>query len=102
MRSGMLAAQACGTADPPRRYAEAVRDELHDELRRAALLKTGFFRPAFTALLIDALERSDAIRRVLIDLVAGRQPYRSLRRRLMGTFEIGLALGLVRSRYRTT
>ena len=91
IRSGMLAAEALRAQDPAHRYEEAVRDELHDELRRAAALKAGFFRPQFTSLLIDALERSEAIRRVMLDLVAGRQPYRGLKRRLLGTMEFGLA-----------
>jgi flavin-dependent dehydrogenase len=98
LRSGMLAAQAIGGADPARRYTETVRDELHDELRRAARLKAGFFRPRFTSLLIDALEHSEAIRAVMIDLVAGRQSYRGLRRRLLATFELGLAWRILRER----
>lgn len=98
VRSGMLAAAALSAPDPSRRYADAVRDELHDELRRAARLKAGFFRPRFTSLLIDALQHSDAIRRVMIDLVAGRQPYRGLKRRLLGTFELSLAFRTIRGR----
>jgi len=96
VRSGLLAAESLGAPDPPRRYAEAVRDELHDELRRAARLKAGFFRPRFTSLLIDALGQSDAVREVMIDLVAGRQPYRGLKRRLLGTLEVGLAWRMLR------
>ena len=91
VRSGVLAAAALASADPPRHYAEAVRGELHDELRRAARLKAGFFRPRFTSLLVEALQESAAIRGVMIDLVAGRQPYRGLKRRLLGTLELGLA-----------
>jgi hypothetical protein len=30
------------------------------------------------------------------DLVAGTQPYRTLRKRLLGTFEVGLAWQLLR------
>jgi geranylgeranyl reductase family protein len=100
VRSGMLAAAALGAPDPAGRYAEAVRDELHDELRRAAWLKAGFFRPRFTSLLIDALETSAAIREVMIDLVAGRQPYRGLKRRLLGTLEFGLAARVISQRIR--
>jgi geranylgeranyl reductase family protein len=96
MRSGMLAAAALAAPDPARHYAGAVRGELHDELRRAARLKAGFFRPRFTSLLIEALGQSAPIRDVMIDLVAGRQPYRGLKRRLLGTLEIGLALKAVR------
>jgi flavin-dependent dehydrogenase len=91
LRSGMLAAAALGGAAPQRVYADAVRDELHDELRRAARLKAGFFRPRFTSMLVDALNESAGIRHVMLDLVAGRQPYRGLKRRLLGTMEFGLA-----------
>lgn len=90
LRSGMLAAAALGTASPARTYAAGVRDELHDELRRAARLKAGFFRPRFTELMVDALSHSAGIRLVMIDLVAGRQPYAGLERRLLGTLEFGL------------
>jgi geranylgeranyl reductase family protein len=98
LRSGLLAAHALGMASPARTYATSVRDELHDELRRAARLKAGFYRPRFTRLLIDALNHSHAIRNVMIDLVAGRQPYRGLKRRLLGTLEIGLALRVLTGR----
>lgn len=98
LRSGLLAAQALGTTSPGRTYAASVRDELHEELRRAARLKAGFYRPRFTRLLIDALNQSDGIRDVMIDLVAGRQPYRGLKRRLLGTLEIGLALRVLSGR----
>lgn len=96
VRSGRLSAAALAASDPERRYAESVRDELHDELRRAARLKAGFFRPRFTALLVDALRHSAGIRDVMIDLVAGRQPYRGLKRRLIGTLELGLAWRMLR------
>jgi geranylgeranyl reductase family protein len=98
LRSGLLAAHALGTASPERTYATSVRDELHDELRRAARLKAGFYRPRFTRLLVDALNHSDAIRDVMIDLVAGAQPYRGLKRRLLGTLEIGLAFRVLTGR----
>ena len=97
LRSGILAARALGTSSPGEAYAERVRDELHDELRRAARLKAGFYRPRFTRLLVDALDHSAAIREVMIDLVAGRQPYQGLKRRLLGTMEIGLMLRLLTS-----
>ncbi len=90
MRSGQLAADALGGADAASVYAAAVGDELHAELRRAADLKAAFFRPQFTRLLVHALDRSAAIRGVMIDLIAGRQPYAGLKRRLLGTLELGL------------
>jgi len=69
-----------------------VRDEAMPELARAARLKAGFFRPAFTGLMMRALQQSEAIREVMADLVAGRQPYASLKWRLLRTFEWRLAL----------
>jgi geranylgeranyl reductase family protein len=72
-------------------YVSQVRDEACDELATAARLKRGFFRPAFTALLLDALERSAPVRAVMADLVAGTQSYRTLKWRLLTTFEIGVA-----------
>ena len=45
-------------------------------------------------MLVGALERSARIRNVMADLVAGRQTYRGLRRRLLATFELKLMAGL--------
>jgi geranylgeranyl reductase family protein len=95
LRSGMLAAAALATTAPGPTYAAGVRDELHDELRRAARLKASFFRPQFTGLLVEALSRSAAIRDVMIDLISGRQPYAGLKRRLISTMEIGLMIRVV-------
>jgi geranylgeranyl reductase family protein len=92
IRSGQLAAKSLLGPNSSGEYAAAVRDEMHAELRRAALLKAGLFRPRFTRLLIQALNRSAAIREVMRDLIAGRQPYRGLKRRLLGTLEIELML----------
>mgnify|MGYP003693958267 CR=1 FL=1 len=68
-----------------------ARDEAYVELAAAARLKAGFFRPAFTSLLIEALDNSSAIRSVMADLVAGTQSYRTLRSRLVRTLELKLA-----------
>jgi flavin-dependent dehydrogenase len=84
--------------DPAGAYTHALRTTLFEELARAARLKALFFQPRFTALLIKALQRSGAIRDVMADLVAGRQPYRGLRRRLLRTCEFGLMFDLLRSR----
>jgi flavin-dependent dehydrogenase len=97
LRSGLLAAAALRSAGASLTYASAVRDELHGELRRAARLKAGFYRPRFTRLLVDALKQSGAIRAVMVDLITGRQSYAGLKRRLLSTLEIGLMLKLVRS-----
>jgi geranylgeranyl reductase family protein len=90
--SGQWAADAVSTTSVEIDYVARVRDEIGAELARAAQFKAGFFRPAFTGLLMRALRTSPAIRSVMADLVAGVQPYRTLRRRLLSTFEVRLAL----------
>jgi len=98
VRSAELAAGSLtdAVADPAAAYVERLCAELFPELERAAALKTGFFSPRFTSLLVEALARSEPIRQVMVDLIAGRQPYGGLRRRLLTTFEIGLAWRLLR------
>ena len=86
-----------GAADWSQEYATRVRDEIASELARAARYQARFFRPEFTRLLMHGLRRSDRVRRVMADLVAGRQDYAHLKRRLLRTREVGLALKLVRS-----
>jgi len=99
MRSGQLAALALADGHGPGgTYDARLRDEIHPELRRAARLRSHFFRPAFLRLLQRALATSPPIRAIVADLVAGRQSYVGLRRRLASTFEIGLAWRLLRLR----
>jgi geranylgeranyl reductase family protein len=90
LESGTFAAAALAETGPARAYDTRVRDAIHPELRRAARLKDAFFRPRFTKLLIDALDSSASIRAVMVDLIAGRQPYATLKRRLLGTLEFGV------------
>jgi flavin-dependent dehydrogenase len=82
--------------DPAVGYAERLRATVYDELVRAARFKTRFFNPRFTTLLIRALERSAAVRAFMVDLIAGRQSYRGLRRRLLATLELGLLIEMIR------
>ena len=82
--------------DPAVRYAAQIRAPIYDELVRAARIKASFFNPRFTGRLIRALETSAAVRTVMIDLIAGRQPYRGLRRRLLATMELQLMIDLLR------
>jgi hypothetical protein len=83
-------------------YAERLRDTIYAELILAARIKARFYRPQFMGLLISALQRSRRIRTIMSDLVAGEQPYHTLRRRLLGTFELRLMLELFGMRdYRT-
>jgi len=91
LASGQWIADALMADHPAPGYASQVRDEAITELARAARFKAGFFRPAFTGLMIRALQDSVAIRAVMADLVAGRQSYAGLRSRLLGTLEWRLA-----------
>lgn len=99
MRSGQLAARALAAdGRPGDAYAARLRDDIHPELRRAARLRSGFFRPAFLRLLQRALATSPSVRTIMADLVAGQQSYVGLRRRLALTFEWGLAWRVLRLR----
>jgi flavin-dependent dehydrogenase len=94
--SGQWAADSIldGSAGAARQYTDRVRTCIGDELARAARLKTSFFRPRFTRLLIEALQSSRAVAGVMADLVAGAQGYRGLEWRLARTCEIRLAARL--------
>src|SRR5262249_20271755 len=91
VRSAEFAAEAIASAAAPEAaYRDRVRDEIVSELRLAARFKAQFFRPSFVRLLVQALEQSPRIRHVMADLVAGTQPYRGLKTRLLRTCEFGL------------
>ncbi len=90
LASGDAAAGSFSQPDPARAYAARIRAGVHDELRRAARLKSRFFERRFTSLLVRALECSPRIQHVMADLVAGQQTYRGLRRRLLRTFKLRL------------
>jgi flavin-dependent dehydrogenase len=100
LRSGEWAAEAIARepGHAARDYAARLRDEVYPELARAARSCDGFFDAPFLALMIDAVARSPRIAAVLVDLVAGRQPYRGLRRRLLRTREWAYAWRLARLR----
>ena len=91
LASGQWAAEALLTGNPGEIYAAHVLDEAAPELARAARLKARFFRPAFTSLMMRALQQSEGIRAVMADLIAGRQTYAGLKSRLLRTFEWRLA-----------
>jgi geranylgeranyl reductase family protein len=96
VQSGGAAARALlsDRGDPAGLYTASLRRDIYPELCNAARLARGFFEPRFTRLMIDAVNDSPAIAAVMADLVCGRQPYRGLRRRLIGTLELGLMLKL--------
>jgi geranylgeranyl reductase family protein len=94
LASGQWAAEALVATAGPRaasRYAEKVLSDIQPELARAARLSRLFFTPAFSSLLVQALDESQAIREVFADLVGGAQPYGGLRRRLLATRQWMLA-----------
>ena len=97
--SGAWAAEAL-VSEPHGRasaaYAGRLRAAVHPELARAARLNALFFHPVFAELFVRGLRESDAIRKVFVDLVGGVQPYRGLRRRLLGTGEWTLAAKAIR------
>jgi flavin-dependent dehydrogenase len=102
LASGQWIADALAGGDEAHRYVSRVREDAVTELTRAARLKAGFFRPAFTGLMMRALQESEAIRAVMADLIAGRQPYASLKWRLFGTLEWRLALSALKVGHRTS
>ena len=94
LHSAGIAADSLRDSRPAECYAAQLRSAVYDELRLAARIKARFYRPAFLSLLITSLQRSPAIRDVMADLVAGEQPYKTLRRRLLKTMEFRLMLDL--------
>ena len=90
----LAAASLLAGDDPAGEYVKRVRSDIYAELILAARLKARFFRPHFMGLLVSSLQRSERIRAVMADLVAGEQPYHSLKRRLLKTFELRLMLEL--------
>jgi flavin-dependent dehydrogenase len=97
--SGQWAADAIVAASGDRAaslYTDRILGVLRPELARAAGLSGVFFTPAFASLLVRGLEESGAVRDVFADLVAGIQPYRGLRRRLLATRQWSLAARAIR------
>ncbi len=92
--SGELAADAIagGPEGATAGYRARVAAKVLPELRRAAALARGFFGAGFSRFVVRALADSAAVRAVTADLVAGRQPYIGLRRRLIMTGRLDLAL----------
>jgi geranylgeranyl reductase family protein len=88
--TGQWAAEALLARGTRSSYATRVRREARD-LARAARFKAGFFRPSFTRLMSETLRHCPAVRVVVADLIAGRQPYRTLKWRLLKTLELGSA-----------
>jgi geranylgeranyl reductase family protein len=99
LRSGEWAAEAASSREGMSRYQEQIRDEIVAELMCAANYKAEFFKPWFRGLLLAALRNSGKVRDVMADLIAGDQPYATLKWSLLRTAELGLAWQLVRSKW---
>jgi flavin-dependent dehydrogenase len=65
------------------RYPRRVLDDFGKELLRAARWRPRFFAPGFPTRMVRYAARSNAVRRVLADLVLGEQGYRTLEWRLL-------------------
>jgi flavin-dependent dehydrogenase len=99
LRSGEWAAEAVGGNGGSARYKERVEDDIAAELVRAAQYKAKFFDPRFRGLLLAALRNSGKVRGVMADLIAGEQPYATLKWSLAQTAELRLAWRLIRSKW---
>jgi geranylgeranyl diphosphate/geranylgeranyl-bacteriochlorophyllide a reductase len=99
LRSGEWAAGAASASRATTDYQEQIRDEIVADLRCAARYKAKFFAPWFRSLLLTALGDSGKVRDVMADLIAGDQPYATLKWSLIRTAELGLAWRLVRSKW---
>jgi geranylgeranyl reductase family protein len=93
------ATMAAADSGAHRRYHERVCDEIVTELARAARYKAGFFKARFAGLVVDALAESSGVRDVMARLVAGTQPYSTLKWSLAKTAELGLAWRLLRAKW---
>ena len=95
--SAELAAAAIShERSPAAAYRARLEQAAIPELRRAAQLRRACFSAAFSRLLVQALRESGAIRAVMSDLIAGRQPYIGLWRRLLSTGGLSLALRVIK------
>ena len=80
--SGLWAAEGLLAGDPGR-YPDVLAAELAAEMARAGKARDLFFEGSIGQWMVPAARLHSGIRRVLGDLLACRQPYRGLRRRLV-------------------
>ena len=82
MKSASLAAEAL-LQEHPGAYAGRLQALFGEEMRWASSRRDRFFDPETTERLVRILDGSHAVRAVMADLVAGRQRYLTLKRRLL-------------------
>jgi flavin-dependent dehydrogenase len=82
MLSGLWAAESL-LAGTPEAYPEKLSIELGEEMERAARARSLFFEDPIGQWMVPVSRVHPGVRRVLADLLACRQPYRGLKRRLL-------------------
>ncbi|HET9225208.1 MAG TPA: NAD(P)/FAD-dependent oxidoreductase [Thermoanaerobaculia bacterium] len=82
MLSGIWAAESL-LAGTPEAYPKKLSKELEGEMERAMRARSLFFEDPIGQWMVPVSRLHPGIRRVLSDLLACRQPYRGLRRRLL-------------------
>ncbi|MBW8875363.1 MAG: hypothetical protein JF614_10415 [Acidobacteria bacterium] len=80
--SGLWAAEGLLAGDPER-YPDVLAAELAAEMERAGNARDLFFEGSIGQWMVPAARLHSGVRRVLGDLLACRQPYTGLRRRLL-------------------
>jgi flavin-dependent dehydrogenase len=85
LRSAELLAETLREEGSPRGYPARVLEDFGRDLLKAAALRRRFYGPGFSARLVRWSGRSVSLQGVLSDLVLGRQPYLTLKRRLLAT-----------------
>lgn len=83
MLSGLWAAESL-LADRPESYPDRLESELGEEMKKAHRARDIFFEGSVGQWMVPASRIHPAIRRVLADLLACRQTYTGLKRRLAG------------------
>ena len=99
LRSAIVLADTLRVEGSAAGYPERALEDFGRELLKAAALRDRFYAPGFTRRMITFAARSEAIRRVLGDLVLGDQGYVGLKRRLL---RVGPRFLLEAGRHRLT
>lgn len=83
LRSALVLADTLREDGSPARYPERALADFGRELLKAAAIHDRFYAPGFPRRMVRYASRSEAIRRVMGELVLGEQGYLGLRRRLL-------------------
>lgn len=83
LRSSALLAQTLLEDGSPARYPERALEDFGRDLLKAAVLHRRFYAAGFSGRMVRFAAQSSVVRRILGDLVLGRQGYLGLKRRLL-------------------